>query len=638
MTNVEVTAAEIARFAGVGRAAVSNWRRRYESFPKPTGGTDTSPTFDLADIQRWLREQGKLGAHSNYELVWQHLESRAGQQSVAQLLADAGAHLARRSSGRQLDAATRADLDRLTETEEASAVFEHLVDRFVAAASRYLAVTPPQLAALMADIAAQPTGTIFDPACGTGSFLMAAVSATKVAIQPHGQESDSALGELATARLAFRTRSSDIRSGDSLRADAFPDLIADAVLCSPPFNDRNWGFEDLAYDPRWVYGMPPKSESELAWVQHCLAHLRPGGRAVLLMPPAVATRRSGRAIRAELLRRRALRAVIALPAGAAPPLGLPLHVWVLERPTSEGPDSEVLLADTTAGEPARIDELGWSLVRERALNAWQSFTRDPTSVDALAGICTVLPVIDLLDDQVDITPARRLYASSVVDVSQVHDTRSALASLLADLPGLLPDVTPADSDAPHRATTSVGELARSGAVTLRQHVGGLDVREEGNGTPVLTARDVVSGQTPTGHLVSADGLAEGIVLQPGDVVVPTVSPRPVAVVITEGGSILGSNLQLIRPDADLIDPWFLAGCLRSRSSMRASVAASGIRRTDVRRIQVPRLPIEEQRRYGATFRGLAEFEQAIRRSVTLSQDLVQAITDGLTTGTFRPDG
>ena len=56
----EVTAAGIARLAGVGRAAVSNWRRRHADFPKPVGGSETSPSFALADVERWLRDQGKL--------------------------------------------------------------------------------------------------------------------------------------------------------------------------------------------------------------------------------------------------------------------------------------------------------------------------------------------------------------------------------------------------------------------------------------------------------------------------------------------------------------------------------------------------------------------------------------------------
>lgn len=74
------------------------------------------------------------------------------------------------------------------------------------------------------------------------------------------------------------------RAGDSLRADAFPGLRADVVVCNPPYGDSDWGQEELSYDERWAYGVPTAKDSELAWLQHCLAHLRPGGRAVLLLP------------------------------------------------------------------------------------------------------------------------------------------------------------------------------------------------------------------------------------------------------------------------------------------------------------------------------------------------------------------
>src|SRR5690242_20345618 len=69
-----VTAGGIARLAGVGRAAVSNWRRRHPDFPRPVGGTDTSPTFDLAEVERWLRDQGKIGQVPARERVWQQVE------------------------------------------------------------------------------------------------------------------------------------------------------------------------------------------------------------------------------------------------------------------------------------------------------------------------------------------------------------------------------------------------------------------------------------------------------------------------------------------------------------------------------------------------------------------------------------
>ena len=55
----EITAAAIARLAGVGRSAVANWRRRYPDFPNPAGGSPTSPTFDRGAVEAWLKSTGK---------------------------------------------------------------------------------------------------------------------------------------------------------------------------------------------------------------------------------------------------------------------------------------------------------------------------------------------------------------------------------------------------------------------------------------------------------------------------------------------------------------------------------------------------------------------------------------------------
>lgn len=45
--------------AGVGRAAVSNWRKRYPDFPQPVGGSPNSPTFGRGEVIGWLNATGK---------------------------------------------------------------------------------------------------------------------------------------------------------------------------------------------------------------------------------------------------------------------------------------------------------------------------------------------------------------------------------------------------------------------------------------------------------------------------------------------------------------------------------------------------------------------------------------------------
>ncbi|HET6357928.1 N-6 DNA methylase, partial [Streptomyces sp.] len=335
----EVTAAGIARLAGVGRAAVSNWRRRHADFPKPVGGSETSPSFALADVERWLRDQGKLAEVPLRERVWQQVADHpagsvralvhvgcalllvrerptmwqeltaVADERMAELLptaleqvlvarfGDARAGLFPTPPGLPGEPPAsyvrRADVRLLRSVGELAAgigarqAFEFLLGRHLDANPRQYTLTPPGPAALMAALTG-PAGTVLDPASGTGTLLRAVDRPATL----YAQEADPDLAALTALRLALHT-DADVRAaaGDSLRADAYPELAADAVLCHPPFNERNWGHEELGYDPRWEYGFPARTESELAWVQHALARLRPGGTAVLLMPPAAASRR-----------------------------------------------------------------------------------------------------------------------------------------------------------------------------------------------------------------------------------------------------------------------------------------------------------------------------------------------------------
>ncbi|WP_181808745.1 N-6 DNA methylase, partial [Streptomyces shenzhenensis] len=415
-------------------------------------------------------------------------------------------------------------------------------------------------------------------------------------------------------------------------AGAYPELRADAVLCHPLFNERNWGHDELAYDTRWEYGFPARTESELAWVQHALARLTDGGTAVLLMPPAVASRRSGRRIRADLLRRGALRALVALPAGAAPPYSIPLHLWVLRRPDRTPATPEVLLVDTGrfAGEGRGGPD--WTAVRDAVLDAWRAAERDEGPVER-PGLARSVPVIELLDDDVDLAPARHLPPAAPADgAEQLTAVRERLGETLRLTVDLTPP--PADQAPPARwPRTTVGELARGGALMLRTGGNGGHAR-----VPVLTDHDVLAAAAPSGTLPESE--EEAVLTEPGDVVVPVLGGGSVARVIdaATAGAALGRNLVLLRPDRTALDPWFLAGFLRGTANNRqASSYASTATRLDVRRLQLPRLPLEEQRRYGARFRALDEFERALRHASRLGEHLVRGMYDGLTDGTVAPD-
>ncbi|MGW4403335.1 HsdM family class I SAM-dependent methyltransferase, partial [Nonomuraea sp. NPDC004702] len=402
-----------------------------------------------------------------------------------------------------------------------------------------------------------------------------------------GQELSETSAAITAARLRLRGIEADIVAGDSMRLDGFPELKADAVVCDPPFNERAWGYEELTGDPRWEHGLPPRGEPELAWVQHCLTHVRPGGLVAVLMPPAAASRKAGRRIRANLLRAGALRAVVALPGS---------DLWLLRRPRAgERPPSEVLILDATADltpvEPA-----------------WLAYLDDRSD--------QTVRIIDLLADEVDMTPARHQRRDDVGRAfAQARDRFLAAAAVPPDLKVL---------DQPlDQPSTTLGDLIKEGLVSTSQAPP--KMAADGGDVAVLTADDVLSGGAPSGLTTMQPGL---IVIRPGDVVASYSGVR----VIAEGGAVLGPHLTLYRVDARRLDPDFLAGFLRAAGGR----VTTGSSRFDVRRTRVPRLSLKEQKAYGEAFRQLAVLEDALRETSTLGRTLIRLGLDGLADGHLHP--
>ncbi|GAA3836412.1 N-6 DNA methylase [Sphaerisporangium flaviroseum] len=638
-----MNAGDIARLADVGRAAVSNWRRRYDDFPQPVGGTAASPLFSLPEVEDWLRRNGKSYEMSLGERVWQRLRASGDDLRLGDLVGCAGAFLLflRRDPGGWREAARSSEPAKRLHQAAATATadlpvpvdwslidarlyrlladlaaeqgplgaFELLCERYVVAHSRQLSVTRADIAELVARLARleeSPAGeslTVLDPSCGVGAMLLPFTGARVL-----GQESGDTAALLTAVRLLLRDARAEVVAGDSLRLDGFPDLRADVVVCDPPFNERAWGYEELTGDPRWEYGLPPRGESELAWVQHCLAHVRPGGLVAILMPVAAAGRRPGKRIRGNLLRAGALRAVVTLAPGGP-------DLWLLRRPAGERPSSLVLLMDGTGGLPG-------------VEAAWRAFTADPES--EAPGTGHAVRIIDLLDDEVDLTPARhRPYREEEDPALGFAAVRDRFHAAVAALPQYTPAIA-ALAETRDLPSTTIGELVRAGLVTI--HQGPPKMPADLGEVPVLTAADLAGGGGPSGRTSHDPG---HITLEAGDVVA-TSTTEGAARTVTEGGAVLGSQLHLYRVDHDRMDPDFLAGYLRYAGA--ATRAYPGASRVDARRVRIPRLSLPEQRVYGRAFRELLALEDRLRETTALGETLIRLGFDGLIGGHLRPNG
>jgi len=693
-----VTAAEISRLAGVTRATVSNWRRRHADFPAPTGGTEASPAYDLDAVRSWLAARDQLPAGSPADDLRTALRALPGDNTAAsrllplvlaadrmtavELKALLGGPLPDQAQDairpyladlpsvegleyRTGDTALLETLLRCVQEEGAAQAIDVIAERTPEESGTYQ--TPAPLVELMADLLAGPDESfptsVFDPACGTGGLLAAA--ARRGAQELYGQEIVPAQAVQAAVRLSVLTRTAKvgIHAGDSMRAHAFPDLIADAVLCNPPYGNRDWGHDELAYDPRWAYGLPPKSEPELAWIQHCLAYLAPGARAVLLMPPAAAERAAGRRTRAELVRSGALRAVVALPPGAAAPFHIGLHLWLLQRPQPQASAPQhVLFVDTADpshgrqpnAEMSRRPPLDWTALRDTVLGEWHAYTANGDGFETNHGTAHVIPVIDLLDESVDLTPARHVRTSpAAIQPDQHAETARAIRARLHRAVAGLAILSDGESWPPTGAeprswrTATVADLLRGGALTLlRTAISGripaIDrlpaEAEHTTGSRVLTLQDVVQGQPPSATPDDISGAETEI--RTGDVILPELlrnGSHPVRVADDhDAGQILGRHLFLLRADPQRLDPWFLAGFLSAEDNINAAATGTSIIRIDVRRLRVPLLPLAEQQRYGHAFRQLRALRTAADLAHRLAEQTAHTLGIGLTGGALLP--
>jgi hypothetical protein len=457
-----ITLTDLARLAAVGRNAVSNWRRREPDFPAPVDDSARRPRFSLAELETWAETHGRSLHVTAADRLWFRL-SGAHPAAEAALEAVAAAF-----DGRG-DADLAAAVEDLASETPASDLFEFFIERAREAAGTGV---PPGIAPL-ADIAAAVSGehaedrtgkTVHDPACDEGDLLAAVAARLGPCKALSGQDLSATRAAIAERRLrlldgklrgerpgapAAPGERADVatRVGDSLLA-SLPAERYDLVVCDPPFNVKDWGYDRLpdGDDPRLAYGTPPRTEPELAWALHCVALLAPGGHAVVRMPAQVAHRRSGRRIRSELLRWGALRAVVDHPEAKA-------HIWIL---APRGETSQLLVSNGRDFD-----------------QSWQNFTAVPDAPIATPDSVTV-PLMRLWDEDVDISPA--VYLASAAGGAE--DLAEAVAHLSVRIEEIAGRALPrfgggAEQSAPE---TSLGDLERDGHLVVAPGGGTGDAR------------------------------------------------------------------------------------------------------------------------------------------------------------------
>lgn len=158
----------------------------------------------------------------------------------------------------------------------------------------------------------------------------------------------------------------------------------------------------------------------------------------------------------------------------------------------------------------------------------------------------------------------------------------------------------------------------------------------------VTSQDILRGRPPSGAVPLDPQVGDPARGQAGDVLI-AADLSSVARVATaqQVGAVPGRGVWVVRVDPQVLDPWFLAGAISGADSRRiagqVTSTLSGTPRADVRRLQIPVLPIESQRLYGNVHRRIADFETLVLQAADRSSDIARELASGLVNQTLEPE-
>ncbi|MDD1522119.1 MULTISPECIES: class I SAM-dependent DNA methyltransferase [Bradyrhizobium] len=214
----------------------------------------------------------------------------------------------------------------------------------------------------------QPGETIQDPAAGTAGFLVAAdryikdctdelykLPPDKAHFQRHsayvGAELVPDTHRLCLMNLLLHGIEGGVELADTLSPDGERLPKADVLLTNPPFGTKKGGGRPTRSD---FSVTADTSNKQLAFVEHIVRALKPGGRAAMVVPDNVLFEdNTGRRLRSWLMELCNLHTILRLPTGIFYAQGVKTNVLFLQRGTTDKANTKaVWVYDLRANMPA----------------------------------------------------------------------------------------------------------------------------------------------------------------------------------------------------------------------------------------------------------------------------------------------
>ena len=280
-------------------------------------------------------------------------------------------------------------------------------------------------------------GRVYDPCCGSGGMFVQSekfeiAHQGKIRnISIYGQESNQTTWRLCNMNLAIRGIEGNIKWGNSFSNDLHKDLKADYILANPPFNDSDWGGENLREDVRWKYGIPPSGNANFAWVQHFIYHLAPTGIAgFVLANGSMSSNTAGEGmIRKNIIEDGLVDCMISLPPQLFYNTSIPVCLWFLARNKKNGKfkdrTGKTLFIDArNMGE--MIDRRHKVLTDEeidKIASTYHAYRGENGKYKDIPGFCKEATLEDIKENDYILTPGRYVGFEEVEEDFEVFEEK-----------------------------------------------------------------------------------------------------------------------------------------------------------------------------------------------------------------------
>lgn len=314
-------------------------------------------------------------------------------------------------------------------------VYEYFLGQFASAEGKKGGqfYTPASIVKTLVAVLNPHHGKVYDPCCGSGGMFVQSEKFIEAHggklgdVSIYGQESNPTTWRLAAMNLAIRGIDFNLgkEPADTFIRNQHSDLRADFVLANPPFNISDWWHGSLEGDPRWVYGTPPQGNANYAWLQHMLYHLKPNGRAgiVLANGSMSSSQNSEGEIRKAMIEADVVEVMVALPGQLFFNTQIPACLWFLAKHKTARP-GEVLFIDArklgTSVSRVQIELTDADIERiASTVAAWRGEALDEGGQVGeyadIPGFCRSVKLAEIAEHGHVLTPGRYVGAEEVED-------------------------------------------------------------------------------------------------------------------------------------------------------------------------------------------------------------------------------